>query len=80
LTLMVNPEGSATLEAKVNGQVILTQSFDSEPKRARQEDISGSHLNSARNTLTVIKTAGTGDLHLSDSKVVYKALWVRSKR
>jgi hypothetical protein len=72
LTLMVNPQGFAALEVKANGHGILAQSFDTEPKRAWEQNISGPHLSSVGNTPTATKTGGTGDISPPDFNVDYE--------
>ncbi len=77
LSFRVNPAGDATLKMELVGtpnQLILEQSFDTEPQRTWSENFSGQGLSPTGNTLRLTKTGGTGDIRVSDIMVLYKTV------
>ncbi len=77
LAFRVNPSvgaESVTLRVEINDQLILEQTFDSDPQRVWQENFSGSILSSDNNKLELRKTGGNGDVSVSDFIVHFKTV------
>jgi hypothetical protein len=73
LQFRVNPSGTVTLEMRLNGTIILTQTFDSEPQRSWHEIVEQNLLTTGNNTLTVTRTAGPGSFTISDCALFFQA-------
>ncbi|HEU4348254.1 MAG TPA: hypothetical protein VFR35_10745 [Actinoplanes sp.] len=73
LMFRVNPTGTATLEVRLNGTTLLTQTFDTEPQRSWHEVVEANIVLASNNILTVSKTSGGGSLDISDVVLFYQA-------
>ncbi len=72
LELQADPAGSVTLEASVNGNLVLTEAFNSDNPRAIRQNFPGGFLNPGANQLTVTHAAGTNNITLKSFTVLYK--------
>ena len=73
LSLEVNPtSGTPTLELKINGTSVYTQTYANNVQRVVQENFAQSIL-AANNTLTV-KVTGNGEIAVSDCHVQFKTV------
>jgi hypothetical protein len=61
-----NPEGTSTLQVRLNDDVLLRQPFDSEPQRSWHEVFSSSSLKKDGNELTISTNTGEGSFTVSD--------------
>jgi hypothetical protein len=73
LAFRVDPKGTATLRVTLNGTVLLTQTFDTEPQRSWHEVVDANVLLASNNTLTIEKTGGSGSVTVSDVYLNFQA-------
>jgi hypothetical protein len=74
LAFRVNPSGTpVTLQLTLNGTIILTQTFDTEPQRSWHEVVEANRLLASNNTLTATRTAGPGNVTVSDLVLFFQA-------
>ena len=73
LSFRVNPDGVSTLEVKLNGTSILTQTFDTDPQRSWHEVVEANLLRTSNNRLTVTRSAGPGAITISDIWLEFQA-------
>jgi hypothetical protein len=73
LSFRVNPDGVSTLEVKLNGTSILTQTFDTDPQRSWHEVVEANLLRTSNNQLTVTRSAGPGAITISDVWLGFQA-------
>ena len=73
LSFEVNPtSGTPTLEVKVNGTTVLTNTYGNNVQRVVQENF-GQSILGTNNTLT-LKVTGNGSISASDFHVLYKSV------
>jgi len=72
LDFQADPAGSVTLEASINGNLILTEAFNSANPRAMRQNFPGAFLNAGGNVLTVAHAGGADDITLKSFTVLYK--------
>jgi hypothetical protein len=72
LSYVVNPAGDVTLELKLNGMIVSTETFNTEAKRVLQAVVNSNILQSANNTL-IMKATGAGSVSFSDVVLTFQA-------
>ena len=66
LVFRINPAGTSTMNVELNGQSVLTQTFNTDPQRPWHQIVAAGVLVSGNNTLTITWTAGPGSFTVSD--------------
>jgi hypothetical protein len=73
LACQVNPSGgNVSLEMTLNGTVVETVTFQSDEQRGWLEIVESGILLAAGNTLIISRTAGPGDITVSDVCMFYQ--------
>lgn len=70
LAFKVNPKGTATLQVRLNDDVLLMQPFDTEPHRSWHEVFSSSSLKTDGNELIISSPSNSGGGSFTVSDIV----------
>ena len=74
LAFRVNPSPEdVTVQMTLNGTEILTQTFNSDPQRSWHEVVQANLLQTNNNRLTVTRTAGPGEVGVSNLVMYFQA-------